>query len=268
MTIESEQIKKAKKMFFVSPERNKIFTDLDLVLSTLEPPFQALGFSFKRNLLGAIDVAALPFLVASNAVRLSLAYSDGATKPSVAWRIYQQLSSCLEHEQIIIGLQENLNQALLNLWSCFEVFTRDFLTTLLNHNPEYLNRLANAGKEYFDKQIPIQILKHYGFNVSDNLGDIFIQHHDIHAMPYLKSVFKILFPENHELHEAFSDKVLWQLHDRRNLIVHHLGIAAKRYFERSVENLPPGEQVKVTSDDIYSYLDAVTNTVARMLSSL
>jgi len=219
---------------------------------------------YKLNLLRTLDIAALPFHLAC--VSAERDEKENTVSPVETGRmIHDLLCLPLAHEHLVKAMEESLRQSSLQVWECFEMFLREFYVALLNHQPLLSTRLLKTGGDLFDRQIDMDDLSKFGFNLSDHLGDLFTRHHDHHAVPFIKRMAKALFPNNSMLHAALANPLLLLLHQRRNLIVHQRGIVNERYLDRTDEHLTPGEEIVITPAELEEYLLITMKAVTEFL---
>jgi hypothetical protein len=158
------------------------------------------------------------------------------------------------------AVSELHGQGIVLVWSAFEVLVRDLFAFCLNSRPELVREVMKneSSKRLFQlKGLDFEVLSQYGFDVSRAMGDILVQTHDLGNLPAMKACFEALFPDDAGLRDSLTEKDLWLLSQRRNLIVHRRGIIDQKYLDSTGEALVLGEQMNVSSADIERSLSTV-----------
>jgi hypothetical protein len=106
------------------------------------------------------------------------------------------------------------------------------------------------------------------------MGDILSQAHDLGNLVAIRQVYAALFPEDSLLRDSLSERDLWMLNQRRNLIVHNRGVVDAKYLAVTGESCAVGSQLVTSPLDLERALDKVCSTgptliraVAQLLTS-
>lgn len=162
-----------------------------------------------------------------------------------------------------------LLQTTVLTWGALEVLSREIFRIYLNCMPTaYAKLIADSDirKRFELSRISIEKIAGFGFNLSGRLGDLLVEQNDLSDLPGMKATLSALFPEDSRLRDALSDRILWILFQRRNLIVHRRGIIDERYVAATGEELPLGTQLQVRPADIESYLGLVARAAHALIS--
>jgi len=156
-----------------------------------------------------------------------------------------------------IGVSELHRQGIGLLWGSFEVFARDLFASILNARPELARRLMNDSKtkHYFNiKSITFDDFEIYGFNLSQNMGNLLLSLYDLGDVSAIKNIYRVLFSKRKTLQKMLAADDLWLLYQKRNLIVHRRSIVDSQYIEKTGEGLKIGSELSVSPSSIDSYL--------------
>jgi hypothetical protein len=165
------------------------------------------------------------------------------------WKItFGFLLDCLDsNDDLKISAQQLIRQGLILLWTSFEVLARDFTEYYLNKNPEFF-------KEFGIKSLSTEILEKYNFKVENKLGDIYTDMQDWSKISNIKKTFMVIQSENNELLKRLNDNKLWNLNQRRHLIVHRSSIVDKKYFNSTSDKIEIGKELQITPNEIIESL--------------
>ena len=83
----------------------------------------------------------------------------------------------------------------------------------------------------------------------------------------MKTVFGALYKRDSSVLATLSNPRLFELNQRRHIIVHRLGIVDEEYIRRSKDNLQVGSQLLVKASDLSRYLDAVRDAGISLLEA-
>ena len=256
-----ELITKARSTYFIPPCKAGIDEEYLDLCRKLPMEFQFLCELHLQQLHAVIDTASLPFMMACTSVHLEIPYlkqHGNDLKKAMALRLSKELCDSIQHPSTLKAHQELLRQALVLLWSTEEVFVKNFIALLINHKPYLIDRmlLSDKAKRRIARSIPMQVLEQYGFNVSEHLGDILCFQHGNHGIYFSKSILEAVWPFNKNLHSALDNPTLWQLHDKRNQIVHGQGLD------------DGASRITVAPDEFQSYLDAILAIAVEIMKAL
>ena len=146
--------------------------------------------------------------------------------------------------QIISGTF--LRQTLVLVWNSFEVFCRDMLEQVLNAEPYLVDRLRNSIelKKLLDlKNIPLETLQSFDFNVSNKMGTILIERSDFSQLHVAQAFLAPLTTGDEDASKAIFDDQLYYLNRCRNLVVHRRGIVDAKFKRTTKCNQEIGEEL-------------------------
>jgi len=176
----------------------------------------------------------------------------------------------LQDKEMETAARELLRQAVVMIWGAFEVLCRDVFVGHLNNNPTEVQKLmadSDTKKIFQAKAVGLEELSEYGFDVSKNLGNVFVNNYDLSSLGTIKQTLKVLFPSNQDLHEHLRDQKLWLLHQRRHLIVHRRAVVDKQYLENTGEKIIIGEQLTPTPAGIEEYIKLVCHAALALVKA-
>jgi hypothetical protein len=181
--------------------------------------------------------------------------------------ILDRLLRLKEDSESLAAARELTRQAVVLVWSAVEVLARDTFVFLLDRQPSLSDLLLSDvtnRKRFSVERIDWQTLTTYGFDMSKSLGSFLISRADLKNVPAIRATFQALFPTASTLHEALGDKRLWDLSQKRHLIVHRRGVVDREYLEATGTALSLGDDLWVTPDEVEAYIEA-TQTAGREL---
>lgn len=180
------------------------------------------------------------------------------------------ISDCSRGDGVFVSSARNLiNQATLLTWSAFEVLFRDFFIVFYNSNFNKIESILkdNSLKQRFNiKNIPFEKLMEYNFDLSQNMGDVLIENYDFSNLEVIRTVAAVMF-DDENLIKMFKNDVLWELYQRRNLIVHRGGISDKKYLEKTADDLGLGEKLYISPTELLNYLILIKQTGIAMFKA-
>lgn len=257
--------------------------------------------AFAENLLGVIRTLSIPFQYTQSEVfnlhwqrihmaeRIRALKSDGdpadeagtLEKAKVKFESYQKqdgqdniineiLSRLLrlkDDPESLAAARELTRQGIVLVWSAMEVLARDLFVFLLDRQPSLSDLLLSDvtnRKRFSVERIDWQTLTSYGFDMSKSLGRFLISRADLKNVPAIRTTYQALFPTASTLHQALSDKRLWDLSQKRHLIVHRRGVVDREYLDATGHALLLGDDLWVTPDEVEAYIEA-TQTAGREL---
>ena len=158
----------------------------------------------------------------------------------------------------LMAARELTRQGIVLTWSAIEVLTRDAFIYLLDNKPEYAELLvadpANR-KRFSADRIEWQALATYGYDMSSSLGCYLISKADLKSVPAIRGAYGALFPTADGLQKLLGDRRLWNLCQKRNLIVHKRGIVDQQYLTSTSDPLAIGDDLLVTPSEVEDSLE-------------
>lgn len=173
--------------------------------------------------------------------------------------VLERLIRLTEDADSLLAARELARQGVVLVWSAVEVLVRDAFVYLLNRNPEHADKLlqdTSSRKRFSAERVDWQTLADYGYDMSRSVGTYLISKADLKNVPAIRSTLQALFPGASDLHAILSDRRLWDLSQRRHLIVHRRGIVDQEYREATGHDLSLGESLWVTPAEVEDAIDA------------
>ena len=197
--------------------------------------------------------------------------SKGEAFHGITDRINDLLLRIHKHKEFEIAASELILQGVVLTWGAFEVLCRDFFISYINLNPsKAYDLIANENtKKYYDrKNIDIELLHNYNYNLSTSMGEVLCEMHDLVNINSIRNIYKSLFNSNDNLTQKLIDSNIWFLNQKRHLIVHQMGIVDKKFIDNTGLDIPIGSKLKVTPETLENYIFAVKDTGFEILNNV
>lgn len=186
-------------------------------------------------------------------------YLQGEGREVVADDVLARLKALQDEPESMAAARELTRQGVVLVWSAVEVLARDSFVYLLNRRPilaeQLLEEQANR-KRFSVDRIDWQTLAAYGYDLSKNLGTLLISKADLTSVPAIRDAYGALFPLATELGRKLSDRRLWDLCQKRNLIVHRRGIVDQQYLANTSDNISVGADLWIPPNEVEDLLEA------------
>jgi hypothetical protein len=196
-------------------------------------------------------------------------HSDG--KETVIDDVLERLYALESEPQSLAAARELTRQGVVLIWSAVEVLARDSFVYLLNRRPTFAEQLlteqANR-KRFAVDRIDWQILATYGYDLSQNLGTLLISKADLTNVPAIRDAYGALFPSSADLGRKLADRRLWDLCQKRNLIVHRRGIVDQQYLMSTGDTLLLGADLWISPSEIEDLLEAALHTGTAIITEI
>lgn len=186
-------------------------------------------------------------------------YLQGEGREIVVDDVLARLKELSDESESLAAARELTRQGVVLVWSALEVLARDSFVFLLNRHSilaEQLLAEQTNRKRFSVDRIDWQTLAGYGYDLSENLGTFLISKADLTSVPAIRDVYGALFPKATELGRKLADRRLWNLCQKRNLIVHRRGIVDQQYLTSTGDSLPLGSDLSVPPSEIEDLLEA------------
>jgi hypothetical protein len=273
-------------------------TPLETITAGFDADLLDLAKSFKQNLTSLMQTASLPFrmAIASVSTRYEIAEAilesiytnkgDPSFGAKVGARIearlqakdevYEFMSKVLNEledarhvESFRTSSAELLLQAVVLIWSTFEVLVSDVFVLLLNRRPKLATELMRdeRTKKWFQPKELAAMLPDYNYDFSNRMGEILIGWHRLDDIRAIRCVFEVLFPSALSLQASLQDKALWLLNQRRNLIVHRRAVVDRAYIGNTGDSIKIGKRLSIAPDYLESSLRLVRDTGSQILGA-
>jgi hypothetical protein len=239
------------------------YQPLDEIIASTHNIFANTAAAFRNNLQSVISTVFLPAKVVSVTLHK---FADLLRNPT-----HQQFVRDLADPALFEPASELLRQGTVLTWTALEVLANDLFIVLLNFQPDLAVNLMSEEKtrRRFDlKNIPLETLARYEYDVSRKMGDLFNDKQPIDNTQTIREVFRVLLPESQPLRELLNAERLWRLYHRRNLIVHRKAIIDNFYLSNTSDAAPLNSTLDVTITDIQVDLELVRNIGIELLRAL
>lgn len=186
-------------------------------------------------------------------------YIRGEGREVVADDVLARLKALQDESESLAAARELTRQGVVLVWSAVEVLARDSFVYLLNRRPSLAEQLLaeQANRKRFSvDRIDWQTLAAYGYDLSQNLGTFLISKSDLTNVPAIRDAYGALFPLATNLGRKLSDRRLWDLCQKRNLIVHRRGIVDQQYLANTSDDLPLGADLWILPSEVEDLLEA------------
>lgn len=196
----------------------------------------------------------------ANARFREFAQSEGCN--IIVKEVLERLLLIKNDSDSLAAARELTRQGVLLIWGAFEVLARDLFIELLNRQParaEMLLSNPSNRRRFGIEKIDWITLNSYGFDLSRNIGTILSQRADLDDVPTIKDAYKSIFPTASDLATQLSDRRLWILFQKRNLIVHRRGVIDQQYNDKTGETQILGSKLMVAPSEIEDYLSITTS---------
>jgi hypothetical protein len=174
-------------------------------------------------------------------------------------------------DEVVEGAVELLRQGVVLTWGSFEVFVSDAVMALVNADAALALRVCRSQTPAIRKlasvDVPLEAVLVAGGDLRGRIAEIIFDEGHIDSLPLMKSLLDELFPSDAALRDAFGSRILWTLFQQRHLIVHRRGVVDAKYREATGDDLPLGSELRLTHDDVRSYLDACRAAVRQLIAS-
>jgi len=198
-------------------------------------------------------------------------YLRGAGREALVDDVLARLRALQEEPEPLAAARELTRQGIVLVWSAVEVLARDAFVFLLNRRPvlaeQLLEQQANR-KRFSVDRVDWQTLAAYGYDLSENLGTLLISKADLTNVPAIRDAYGALFPRATELGRKLADRRLWDLCQKRNLIVHRRGIVDQQYLANTGDTLPLRADLWVSPSEVEDLLEAGLHIGTEIISEV
>lgn len=198
-------------------------------------------------------------------------YLQGEGREVVVDDVLARLKALQDEQESLAAARELTRQGVVLVWSAVEVLARDSFVFLLNRRPilaeQLLAEQANR-KRFSVDRIDWQTLAEYGYDLSENLGTFLISKADLTSVPAIRDAYGALFPTATELGRKLADRRLWDLCQKRNLIVHRRGIVDQQYLANTGDTLSLGADLWIRPSEVEDLLEAGLHIGTEIISEV
>lgn len=188
---------------------------------------------------------------------------DSIKESNILYENNEEIRKCFEN----IG-----RNALVNTWTLFETYSKEIWIKSFNQNPNFINSKIintdnNLSNPILDKNIPLNLLSKYGFDVSNHLGEILSVKYDFTGCNGIKKSFKDLFSLKDDEIEFMNNDNLNQLEIIRHILVHNSGVIDNKYLSRSKrENEQLGVGIELKIDEMNKMINTSIHSIKNLLT--
>ena len=276
----------ATSLLFVPFSRKATGAPFDEIIAT-NPSLRAFAENYRDNLYAVSAICGLPAkmggilahdrvlntLTLANVLEAELQVGPQASAPENAMRIRQEAEqkalqeiakNPISRENALAAaaslaeafsstIEELLREGLVLIWGAIEVLASDLFVGILNARPGLLRKLFEddtARRLFGVKSLPMEVIEERNFDLSACMGELVLKQHAVDNVPSMKAAYRALFPADKDLLEQLGATGLFELNQKRNLIVHRRGIVDKEYRSRVKDPPPLGERLLVVAADL------------------
>jgi hypothetical protein len=253
------------------------------VIRTLSIPFQYTysqvhSLHWQRAFLaeriragGTADDAAQAEVDRQRASKKFKEYLQGEGGKVLADEVVDRLLHLKSEHESLAAARELTRQGVVLTWSAIEVIARDAFVYLLNRKPHFADALLADPinkKRFATERVDWQTLAGYGFDMSQKLGTYLVSKADISNVPAIRAAYAAMFPGATELRKHLLDDRLWQLSQKRHLIVHRRGIVDDAYLQATGASLRLGETLWITPSEVEESIEIALALGTELLSQV
>lgn len=200
-------------------------------------------------------------------------YLQGEGREVIVDDVLARLKELQDEPESLAAARELTRQGVVLVWSAVEVLARDSFVFLLNRRPilaeQLLAEKEKANRKRFSvDRIDWKTLEEYGYDLSENLGTFLISKADLTSVPAIRDAYGALFPAATELGRKLKDRRLWDLCQKRNLLVHRRGIVDQKYLANTGDTLPLGADLWIHPSEVEDLLEAGLQIGTEIISSV
>jgi hypothetical protein len=188
----------------------------------------------------------------------------------------EEINKLLENTPPLVDAYRTLGlNALVNSWTIFEAFSKDLWKHILNKHPQkFINHLLKSNNSSLNeiegingKQVSINLLSKFNFDLSNNLGDILSPKYDFTTAKGIKIAYQELLSLNKIELTFLNDTQLNQLEITRHLIVHNAGIIDEDYLRRTInQDEKLNDSITISHYDAGNMINASVDSVVELIT--
>jgi hypothetical protein len=198
-------------------------------------------------------------------------YVQGEGREVLTDDVLARLKALQDEPESLAAARELTRQGVVLIWSAVEVLARDSFVFLLNHHPNLAEQLLaeqTNRKRFSVDRVDWQTLAAYGYDLSANLGTFLISKADLTNVQAIRDAYGALFPEATKLTSGLADRQLWDLCQKRNLIVHRRGIVDQQYLSNTGDTLPLGSDLWISPKEVEDLLETGLHIGTQIISEI
>jgi len=190
-----------------------------------------------------------------------------AGRATIATDACQFLISLLESSELKAAATELLFQGEVLAWSSLEGLARDLLEFILNREPKRIAALMAdpAARQRIPARITLEEMAIFNFDLTSCLGTLVVAQQDLSDIKSIRILIPALLGGDGSVAVSLGERSLWDLSQRRHLIVHRRGVADAKYLEAIGGTDALGQKIAINPDDFERDIRAVASAGITML---
>ena len=100
------------------------------------------------------------------------------------------------------------------------------------------------------------------------MGSLLFANRKLDNLAIVRDIVQSILPEEREAQIALNSDNLWELNQRRHLIVHQRGLVDDTYLKRTADKASMGDRLEVTSHQLEKYILTVREVIQQLLKSV
>lgn len=180
------------------------------------------------------------------------------------------LLEAIEQPSTSKAADELLYQAVVGIWSAFEILVRDEFIVLLNQYPKLAALLVNNvhSRKYFElPKLSIDQLSDSRYDLSTSMGTLIVGTRDFSDARTIRAAVSAISNDAKQI-EALNADSLWDLNQCRHLIVHRRGVVDEKYKASTKCPLSIGERISVSPQDVEEYFLIAIQSATAVLGAI
>lgn len=177
------------------------------------------------------------------------------------------LISSLQSSELKAAATELLLQGEVLAWSSLEGLARDLLEFILNREPKRIAALMAdpAARQRIPARMTLEEMATFNFNLTSCLGTLTVAQQDLSDIKSIRILIPALLGGDGSVTVSLGERNLWNLSQRRHLIVHRRGVVDSKYLEAVGGSDALGEKIAINPDDLERDIRAVASAGVTML---
>ena len=188
------------------------------------------------------------------------------------------LTGLLRHktfEEVQFAVRALFYAAVSSSWGMFESVAKDSWIASLNARPDLLahgalarNSSAGADDPLRNKQVSVNILARYGYNLRQRMGTLLAPKFDFTSISGIREAFSASFRNDVAIAKALASARLAELEVTRHLIVHRAGWIDEEYQRRMAQHGPLGKRLVLDGRRVGALSNAAIEASCELLKAI
>jgi hypothetical protein len=199
--------------------------------------------------------------------RMSEFVESNEGRDSIAADACRFLISSLESSELKAAATELLLQGEVLAWCSLEGLARDLLEFILNREPKRIAALMadSTARQRIPARITLEEMANFNFNLTSCLGTLVVAQQDLSDIKSIRTLIPALLGGDGSVAVSLGERSLWNLCQRRHLIVHRRGVVDAKYLEAVGGSDALGRKIVVNPDELERDIRAVASAGITML---